>query len=181
MWSLIFSAIIISVPLITPIGAYFGIDPLHLAIIFIANLELGFLKHKKVLEFLNKSEIAVVPSRWEEPFGRTSLEASASGCAVIITNKGGLPETVTNAKILTKLTVTNLSKKIEELINNKNLRKNLQHLSIKNFYLTHSFVTNQIDKYRKEKLFLYKFNTKKLKENLKSRTRRRINAKRKET
>ena len=39
----IFSAIIISVPLITPIGAYFGIDPLHLAIIFIANLELGFL------------------------------------------------------------------------------------------------------------------------------------------
>ena len=39
----IFSAIIISVPLIAPIGAYFGIDPIHLAIIFIANLELGFL------------------------------------------------------------------------------------------------------------------------------------------
>ena len=39
----IFSAIIISVPLITPIAAYFGIDPIHLAIIFIANLELGFL------------------------------------------------------------------------------------------------------------------------------------------
>ena len=30
------------------------------------HIELGFLKHKKVLEFLNKSEIAVVPSRWEE-------------------------------------------------------------------------------------------------------------------
>ena len=39
----IFSAIIIAVPLIAPIGAYFGIDPIHLAIIFIANLELGFL------------------------------------------------------------------------------------------------------------------------------------------
>ena len=39
----IFSAIIIVVPLITPLGAYFGIDPIHLAIIFIANLELGFL------------------------------------------------------------------------------------------------------------------------------------------
>ncbi len=39
----IFSAIIIVVPLITPLGAYFGIDPVHLAIIFIANLELGFL------------------------------------------------------------------------------------------------------------------------------------------
>lgn len=39
----IFSAIIIVVPLITPLGVYFGVDPVHLAIIFIANLELGFL------------------------------------------------------------------------------------------------------------------------------------------
>lgn len=39
----IFSAIIVIVPLIIPLGAYFGIDPVHLAIIFIANLELGFL------------------------------------------------------------------------------------------------------------------------------------------
>ena len=39
----IFSAIIIVVPLIAPLGLYFGIDPVHLAIIFIANLELGFL------------------------------------------------------------------------------------------------------------------------------------------
>ncbi|MFQ6611996.1 MAG: TRAP transporter large permease subunit [Fidelibacterota bacterium] len=39
----IFSAIIVVVPLIAPLGAYFGIEPVHLAIIFIANLELGFL------------------------------------------------------------------------------------------------------------------------------------------
>lgn len=39
----IFSAIIVVVPLITQIGMYFGIHPVHLAIIFIANLELGFL------------------------------------------------------------------------------------------------------------------------------------------
>ena len=39
----IFSAIIVIVPLITPLGIYFGVDPVHLAIIFIANLELGFL------------------------------------------------------------------------------------------------------------------------------------------
>ena len=47
--------------------------------------------------------------RWEEPFGRIH-EASANGCAVIITNKGGLPETVTNAKILKNLNVKNLVK-----------------------------------------------------------------------
>tara|TARA_B100000003_G_scaffold208481_1_gene228931 strand:- start:766 stop:2580 length:1815 start_codon:yes stop_codon:yes gene_type:complete len=39
----IFSAIIVIVPLVAPLGLYFGIDPVHLAIIFIANLELGFL------------------------------------------------------------------------------------------------------------------------------------------
>ena len=39
----IFSAVVIVVPLIAPLGAAFGIDPLHLGIIFLANLELGFL------------------------------------------------------------------------------------------------------------------------------------------
>ena len=38
-----FSAIIIAVPLIQPIGAAFGIHPLHLAMIFLVNLELGYL------------------------------------------------------------------------------------------------------------------------------------------
>jgi C4-dicarboxylate transporter DctM subunit len=39
----IYSAIIILAPLIAPIGAAFGVDPIHLGVIFLANLELGFL------------------------------------------------------------------------------------------------------------------------------------------
>ena len=39
----IFSAIIVVVPLITPIAAQFGVHPLHLGIIFLANLEIGYL------------------------------------------------------------------------------------------------------------------------------------------
>ncbi len=39
----IYSAIIILAPLVAPIGAAFGIDPVHLGVIFLANLELGFL------------------------------------------------------------------------------------------------------------------------------------------
>ncbi|MBI4326318.1 MAG: TRAP transporter large permease subunit [Chloroflexi bacterium] len=39
----IFSAIVVVVPLIVPMGAAFGIDPVHLGIIFLANLELGYL------------------------------------------------------------------------------------------------------------------------------------------
>ena len=39
----IFAAIVVVVPLIVPLGAAFGVHPVHLGIIFIANLELGFL------------------------------------------------------------------------------------------------------------------------------------------
>ena len=115
---------------------------------------LGFLNHEKVLNIFKQTAIAVACSRWEEPFGRTSLEASANGCAVIITNKGGLPETVTNAIILSKLSVKELYKEISILIEKEDLRIKLQTLSIKNFYLTHTYVTNMIDKYRDEKIQL---------------------------
>ena len=128
---------------------------------------LGFQSHRKVLNIFKKSSIAVACSRWEEPFGRTSLEASANGCAVIITNKGGLPETITNARILKNLSPKELFKEIDLLIKNKNLRKKLQRLSIKNFYLTHTFVTKMIDNFRYEKLEMSKvLFTKKTKKNL---------------
>lgn len=39
----IYSAIVVFVPLIVPMGIAFGIDPAHLGIIFLANLELGYL------------------------------------------------------------------------------------------------------------------------------------------
>ena len=128
---------------------------------------LGFLGHDEVLKIFKKTSIAVACSRWEEPFGRTSLEASASGCAVVITNKGGLPETVTNAKILKELNVSNLEKVIINLIENPKLRKEYQKLSLQNFYLTHDYVTQMIDNYRDEKLKYYKaFNIKKSRTNL---------------
>ena len=79
---------------------------------------MGFQKHQNVIKIFKKSSIAVACSRWDEPFGRTSLEASANGCAVIITNKGGLSETVTNAKILNNLSSKELQKKYI-LINQK--------------------------------------------------------------
>ena len=111
--------------------------------------KLGFIKHSEILNLYKKTSIAVVCSRWEEPFGRTSLEASANGCAVIISNRGGLPETLTNGIILKKLTVNEIYNRIEQLIQNNNKRIELQKLSYKNFYLTHKFVSSQIDDVRK--------------------------------
>jgi tripartite ATP-independent transporter DctM subunit len=39
----IYSAIVVFVPLITPMAAVYGIDPVHLGVIFLANMELGYL------------------------------------------------------------------------------------------------------------------------------------------
>lgn len=39
----IYSAVIVLAPIIAPLGQVFGIDPLHLGIVFLANLEVGFL------------------------------------------------------------------------------------------------------------------------------------------
>jgi TRAP-type C4-dicarboxylate transport system permease large subunit len=39
----IFSAIIVLTPLVIPLGVAFGVHPVHLGVIFLANLELGFL------------------------------------------------------------------------------------------------------------------------------------------
>ena len=109
---------------------------------------LGFLNHKKVLDIFNKSSIAVACSRWEEPFGRTSLEAASRGCAVIISNRGGLPETITNGIILRNLLPKTLFLAIENLIKNKKRLNYLQTQSLKNFYLTDKFISDKIDNYR---------------------------------
>ncbi len=39
----VFAAIVIVPPLLVPVGLSFGLDPVHLGVIFLANLELGFL------------------------------------------------------------------------------------------------------------------------------------------
>ena len=109
---------------------------------------MGFVHHDKVLKIFEKTSIAVACSRWDEPLGRTSLEASSRGCATIISNKGGLPETVTHGIILKDLTVDSVYKSIKNLIEHKNKRLEMQKLSIKNFFHTNKVSSSKIDAYR---------------------------------
>ena len=111
---------------------------------------LGFKDNKSVLNDLKKTSISVVCSRWDEPFGRTSLEAASRGSAVIISNKGGLPETAKDALILKELNSDNIFKLIESLIKNKKKLIHLQKKNYRNFYLTHEYVGNLIDVLRKK-------------------------------
>ena len=120
--------------------------------------ELGFLNHKRVLNFLNKSEIAVVPSRWEEPFGRTALEASSKGCVTITSNRGGLPETTDHSIILRSNTAKNLYKEISKLILNKKYRSKIQLQSFKNVKHLIEENTLLIDNLRSELVSIFNLN-----------------------
>lgn len=59
------------------------------------------LPHATVMGLFAQAEIAVVPSVWAEPFGRTALEAMTSGAAVISSGRGGLTEVTGDAAITT--------------------------------------------------------------------------------
>ncbi|MBD1135880.1 glycosyltransferase [Pelagibacterales bacterium SAG-MED47] len=122
-------------------------------------VNLGFKNNQYILNFLKSVRISVVCSRWEEPFGRTSLEAASRGSAVIIGNRGGLPETSKSAIILKSLDVKNLYKEISFLIENKNKLQKVQKSNLKDFFLTHSYVTNILDNIRK-KFIINKVNLK---------------------
>lgn len=52
----------------------------------------GYQTHAGVLETMARAAIVVVPSRWQEPFGLTALEAMASGAALVTSGRGGLAE-----------------------------------------------------------------------------------------
>ena len=120
--------------------------------------ELGFLKHKRTLDILNKSEIAVIPSKWEEPFGRTALEASSRGCATIISNRGGLSETTDNAIILKKINSQNIYKEIKSLILDNKRRKLIQKQSRSNIKHLIKNNTRLIDEIRENCLPKFKIN-----------------------
>ncbi len=126
-------------------------------------IKLGYQSNLNVLNLFKKSSIAVACSRWDEPFGRSSLEASSRGCAVVISNKGGLPETITDGVILNKLDSTNLYNEIKRLIINKKLRQKIQLNSIKNFYLDNKYISSKIDIYRYNLLKLNTNNYSKIK------------------
>ena len=118
---------------------------------------LGFKDNLYILNKLKEVSIAVVPSKWDEPFGRSSLEAASRGCALIISNTGGLSETTKNALIIRNITEDNLYKKIVFLIKNDKFRNNLQRLAHKNFKLTNETSANLIDNIR-EKLIKKRLN-----------------------
>jgi glycosyltransferase involved in cell wall biosynthesis len=59
----------------------------------------GYQPHEAVMRAMARAAIVIVPSRWEEPFGMTALEAMACGCALMCSGRGGLAEVMGEAAV----------------------------------------------------------------------------------
>jgi glycosyltransferase involved in cell wall biosynthesis len=92
----------------------------------------NWLSHKKIINIYKKSSISVVPSTWNEPFGRTAMESSDMGNALITSYKGGLKEASTNPILLKINNSKSIQNEIEKLIKNSNLLKKIQKFNYKN-------------------------------------------------
>jgi len=59
----------------------------------------GFIPYDKVAIGYASSDIAIVPSTWNEPAGQTSIEPMFVGIPLIVTKSGGIPQMVEDAAI----------------------------------------------------------------------------------
>ena len=80
----------------------------------------------EVKEAYEQAAIALVPSIWKEPFGRTALEAHAGGAALISSGTGGLSEISGDAALmLPSVTPPIIAASIRRLIEHPELRQRL--------------------------------------------------------
>lgn len=88
---------------------------------------LGQLNRDQAVALLKKTDIFVYPSQHHEGLPISILEAAASGCAILATDNGGTKEIITDQKtgILITPTASDITEKLENLLNNPAQRKEL--------------------------------------------------------
>jgi spore coat protein SA len=106
----------------------------------------GYIEYSDMPSIYAISDVAVLPSLWDEPAGMTMVEAVISGTPLITTNSGGIPEYIPqNAAIILdrdESLVSNISNTICTLMDDGSLRKRLtkegrklrEELNLKNYY-----------------------------------------------
>lgn len=90
---------------------------------------LGYIARYNIPNYLKESDIHVTPSRWDEPFGLTTVEGMACGVPVIASDTGGTPEIVNNHGLLFKNEdVNGLASLLASLIQDPELRRHYADL-----------------------------------------------------
>jgi glycosyltransferase involved in cell wall biosynthesis len=110
----------------------------------------GWLPNEKTMKIFEKSKIAVIPSTWDEPLGRTSIEAASRGCVSIISKRGGLIETNRHGLFLDYVTKEELYNKLNKIINSPSLIKSYSKKTFKEFKHSINKTINQINTIYKE-------------------------------
>jgi glycosyltransferase involved in cell wall biosynthesis len=93
---------------------------------------LKWSSHKKIINIYKSTSISIVPSQWDEPFGRTAMESSDLGNALITSGRGGLLETASDPIVLKEVNKKNIIKEVEKLIKSPILLKRIQKFNYKN-------------------------------------------------
>ena len=105
----------------------------------------GFIPYSDMPQYLKLSDIAVIPSLWDDPCPNTVLEAQAMGLPIITTRRGGIPEEVTDKNAILLSTdehfVDNLTSSIVDLYQHLDKRIQMSKASIENskYYNHHRY------------------------------------------
>ena len=95
----------------------------------------GYIPYSQMPQYLKISDIAVIPSLWDDPFPTTVLEAQAMGLPIITTRLGGIPEEVTEDNAILLDTddqfVDQLAKAILDLYEHPEKRRDMSEASLK--------------------------------------------------
>ncbi len=121
----------------------------------------GFISGDSLARLQAQAEIAIVPSLWQEPAGLTVLEALCHGCALITTDRGGIPETASGRADVINLKGKNLAetlhsqnlvdlfaKHLESLLHQPEKRRDFQKRAWEDYPFSAANMAENADKYR---------------------------------
>lgn len=89
---------------------------------------MGRVANEKLNLYYSASDLVIIPSQYDEGFGRVILEALSCGVPVIGSNKGGIPEALdSSVGMLIEPTVQEIKEKIEFLFDNPRVLERLKN------------------------------------------------------
>lgn len=111
---------------------------------------LGHQPYTKVLDLFARASIAVVPSTWNEPMGRTAAEALLSGCALVTSGHGGLAEVAGEAGVLVSpVTADGLALALQGLMEDPATLRAVQMKCLEHaHYFTQATTLSHLDQHR---------------------------------
>lgn len=109
----------------------------------------GFLPLEEVRSLQESAAIIACPSVWQEPMGKTALEALAAGSALLTTRRGGIPEAAEGrAHIVDDPSIDSLAAAIDRMVAEDGYREALQQAAWEDFPFTDTAMAHDADMIR---------------------------------